>query len=71
MVKKTQAAIVDGVAVPAEEEVIQRAYTPTSQPNALGEIELLLKLYFPTPTIPGGKLTMYSYLSVIMGPISN
>jgi nitrate reductase (NAD(P)H) len=57
MIKKTPATIVDGVAVPAEEEVIQRAYTPTSQPNALGEIELLLKLYLPTPTIPGGKMT--------------
>ncbi|KAF9455798.1 hypothetical protein BDZ94DRAFT_1276612 [Collybia nuda] len=57
MIKKTPATIVDGVAVAAQEEVIQRAYTPTSQPNALGEIELLLKLYLPTPTIPGGKMT--------------
>jgi nitrate reductase (NAD(P)H) len=38
---------------------IIRAYTPTSDPSDLGKVEVLVKVYDPTPTFPsGGKMTM-------------
>ncbi|KAJ5682444.1 Eukaryotic molybdopterin oxidoreductase [Penicillium macrosclerotiorum] len=39
-------------------EAILRSYTPISDTNVLGKLELLVKIYFPTETIPGGKMTM-------------
>ncbi|KZT38057.1 hypothetical protein SISSUDRAFT_1047659 [Sistotremastrum suecicum HHB10207 ss-3] len=39
-------------------EIIQRAYTPVSQQNAVGFIDLLIKLYLSSPQFPeGGKMT--------------
>jgi nitrate reductase (NAD(P)H) len=39
-------------------ENILRAYTPTSQTDRLGTVELLVKIYLDTPGNPGGKMTM-------------
>ncbi|GAA5913630.1 uncharacterized protein JCM6883_004028 [Sporobolomyces salmoneus] len=42
-----------------EGELVQRAYTPVSLSNAKGFIDLLIKVYFPTPGFPtGGKMTL-------------
>ncbi|EIN13058.1 nitrate reductase [Punctularia strigosozonata HHB-11173 SS5] len=39
-------------------ETIQRAYTPVSKQTAKGSIELLVKLYLPSPTVVfGGKMS--------------
>lgn len=38
-------------------EAIIRSYTPISETNMEGRMELLVKIYFPT-TVPGGKMTM-------------
>ncbi len=41
-----------------EGEMIQRAYTPVSQSDAKGEIDLLIKLYLAGSNNPvGGKMT--------------
>lgn len=39
-------------------EAIIRSYTPMSDTSLTGRMELLVKIYFPTGTIPGGKMTM-------------
>ncbi|GAA6022863.1 hypothetical protein JCM11491_007022 [Sporobolomyces phaffii] len=40
-------------------ELVQRAYTPVSLSTANGFIDLLIKVYFPTPGFPlGGKMTL-------------
>ncbi|KAJ5793820.1 Eukaryotic molybdopterin oxidoreductase [Penicillium paradoxum] len=39
-------------------EAIIRSYTPMSDSSLIGKMELLVKVYFPTATIPGGKMTM-------------
>ncbi|KAJ5082493.1 nitrate reductase (NADPH) [Penicillium argentinense] len=39
-------------------EAIIRSYTPISETNMEGRMELLVKIYFPTTDIPGGKMTM-------------
>lgn len=38
-------------------DFIIRSYTPTSETNREGTMELLVKIYFETPTSPGGKMT--------------
>lgn len=43
---------------PSNNEAIIRSYTPKSDTNLIGKMELLVKIYFPTKTIPGGKMTM-------------
>ncbi|OJD15870.1 hypothetical protein AJ78_03923 [Emergomyces pasteurianus Ep9510] len=44
---------------PSTNEAIIRAYTPISQPNATGTMDLLVKLYHSTPDHPnGGIMTM-------------
>ncbi|KAJ5950585.1 uncharacterized protein N7479_008998 [Penicillium vulpinum] len=43
---------------PSNNEAIIRSYTPMSDTNLVGKMELLVKVYFPTETIPGGKMTM-------------
>ncbi|PGH32650.1 nitrate reductase (NADPH) [[Emmonsia] crescens] len=44
---------------PSTNETITRAYTPVSKQNAIGTIDLLVKLYPSTPNHPnGGKMTM-------------
>ncbi|KAJ5727878.1 hypothetical protein N7493_005698 [Penicillium malachiteum] len=42
----------------ATKEAIIRSYTPISDTNIEGKMELLVKIYFPSATIPGGKMTM-------------
>lgn len=39
------------------EESIIRAYTPISHPDQKGTVEVLIKVYFDTPTPKGGKMT--------------
>ncbi|KAI9923805.1 hypothetical protein AWENTII_010134 [Aspergillus wentii] len=46
------------VADPSTKEAIIRSYTPMSDTKLEGTMELLIKVYFDTPTIPGGKMTM-------------
>jgi nitrate reductase (NAD(P)H) len=41
-----------------QKEAIIRSYTPISETNMEGRMELLVKIYFPTKEIPGGKMTM-------------
>ncbi|KAJ5917698.1 Eukaryotic molybdopterin oxidoreductase [Penicillium verhagenii] len=43
---------------PTNKEAIIRSYTPISDTNVKGKMELLVKIYFPTGNIPGGKMTM-------------
>ncbi|ODH43651.1 hypothetical protein ACO22_00995 [Paracoccidioides brasiliensis] len=44
---------------PSTNEALIRAYTPTSETNAVGTMDLLIKLYPSTPNYPnGGKMTM-------------
>lgn len=39
-------------------EAVLRSYTPISDTNMEGKMELLVKIYFPSATVPGGKMTM-------------
>lgn len=39
-------------------EIITRPYTPISKGSNKGVVDLLVKIYFDTPTSPGGKMTM-------------
>lgn len=39
-------------------EAIIRSYTPISDTAMQGKMELLVKIYFPSATVPGGKMTM-------------
>lgn len=39
-------------------ENILRAYTPVSENSQKGFLELLVKLYLPTPSTPGGQMSM-------------
>jgi nitrate reductase (NAD(P)H) len=41
-----------------DDESIIRAYTPTSHPDQKGTVEVLIKVYFDTPTSKGGKMTL-------------
>ncbi|KAJ5359123.1 Eukaryotic molybdopterin oxidoreductase [Penicillium cataractarum] len=43
---------------PDTKEAIIRSYTPISDTNMEGKMELLVKIYFPTKDVPGGKMTM-------------
>ncbi|KAJ5578256.1 nitrate reductase (NADPH) niaD or niiA-Penicillium chrysogenum [Penicillium hispanicum] len=43
---------------PTTNEAIIRSYTPISDTVVEGRMELLVKIYFPTDTVPGGKMTM-------------
>lgn len=43
---------------PDSKEAIIRSYTPISDTNMEGKMELLVKIYFPTKDVPGGKMTM-------------
>ena len=43
---------------PSTKEAVIRSYTPTSDTNLIGKMELLVKVYFPTDTIPGGKMSL-------------
>ncbi|KAL4915555.1 hypothetical protein BDW62DRAFT_219339 [Aspergillus aurantiobrunneus] len=36
---------------------IIRSYTPISETNQLGTVDILIKIYFDSPTSPGGKMT--------------
>lgn len=38
-------------------EAIIRSYTPISDTTMEGKMELLVKIYFPSATVPGGKMT--------------
>ncbi|KAH8426186.1 nitrate reductase NiaD [Aspergillus melleus] len=42
----------------AGNEAIIRSYTPISETNQEGTMDLLVKIYFASPTVPGGKMTM-------------
>jgi nitrate reductase (NAD(P)H) len=42
---------------PAKTSII-RAYTPISQTDRKGMVDVLVKIYFGTPTMEGGKMTM-------------
>lgn len=46
------------VADPTNNEAIIRSYTPVSDTSMDGRMELLVKIYFPSSTVPGGKMTM-------------
>lgn len=53
----------DGTVVQAEGELVQRAYTPFSCNKTRGELQILIKLYFPFThpsgsAVPGGRFTM-------------
>lgn len=39
-------------------EAVIRSYTPISDTSMEGRMELLVKIYFPTLTVPGGRMTM-------------
>ncbi|EAW07550.1 nitrate reductase NiaD [Aspergillus clavatus NRRL 1] len=39
-------------------EAVIRSYTPLSDPSKKGSVDVLIKIYFATPTVPGGKMTM-------------
>ncbi|OJJ80944.1 nitrate reductase NiaD [Aspergillus glaucus CBS 516.65] len=43
---------------PSTCESIIRSYTPISETEKEGSVDLLVKIYFATPTIPGGKMTL-------------
>lgn len=43
---------------PANNEAIIRSYTPMSDTNLIGKMELLVKIYFSSDSTPGGKMTM-------------
>ncbi|KAJ5676988.1 Eukaryotic molybdopterin oxidoreductase [Penicillium maclennaniae] len=43
---------------PITHEAIIRSYTPISETNMEGKMELLVKIYFPSDTIPGGRMTL-------------
>lgn len=43
---------------PATNDSIIRAYTPVSSNKQKGLLELLVKLYLPTPSKPGGQMSM-------------
>lgn len=43
---------------PDSKEAIIRSYTPISDTHMEGKLELLVKIYFPTKDVPGGKMTM-------------
>lgn len=43
---------------PVSKEPIIRSYTPISETNMQGRMELLVKIYHPTTDVPGGKMTM-------------
>lgn len=43
---------------PSSREAIIRSYTPISATEKEGSVDLLVKIYFATPTAPGGKMTM-------------
>ncbi|KAJ5806597.1 nitrate reductase (NADPH) niaD or niiA-Penicillium chrysogenum [Penicillium pulvis] len=43
---------------PTNKEAIIRSYTPISETNMEGKMELLVKIYFPADKVPGGKMTM-------------
>lgn len=43
---------------PSTRESIIRSYTPISETQKEGTVDLLVKIYFATPTIPGGKMTL-------------
>ena len=43
---------------PMNKDAIIRSYTPISDTLMEGKLELLVKIYFPTDTKPGGKMTM-------------
>lgn len=43
---------------PSTKETIIRSYTPISDTDKTGTVDLLVKIYFATPTIPSGKMTM-------------
>ncbi|KAH7886818.1 hypothetical protein F5I97DRAFT_1058506 [Phlebopus sp. FC_14] len=50
-------------------EIVQRAYTPVSEEGAVGFIEFLIKVYFPTPSFPaGGKMTT-GFHQLVIGDI--
>lgn len=46
------------VSDPTTRENIIRSYTPVSDTDQQGTVDLLVKVYFPTSTVPGGKMTM-------------
>ncbi|CAG8943566.1 unnamed protein product [Penicillium salamii] len=43
---------------PINGEAVIRSYTPMSDTNLIGKMELLVKIYFPSDSIPGGKMTL-------------
>ncbi|CAG7916595.1 unnamed protein product [Penicillium olsonii] len=43
---------------PTNSEAVIRSYTPMSDTNLIGKMELLVKIYFPSDSIPGGKMTL-------------
>ncbi|OQD82202.1 hypothetical protein PENANT_c023G00469 [Penicillium antarcticum] len=43
---------------PSTKETVIRSYTPMSDTSLIGKMELLVKIYFPTGKIPGGKMTV-------------
>lgn len=43
---------------PTTRENIIRSYTPVSEVDQQGTVDLLVKIYFPTSAVPGGKMTM-------------
>lgn len=43
---------------PTSNEAVIRSYTPMSDTNLIGKMELLVKIYFPSESIPGGKMTL-------------
>ena len=60
--KPRQATLIPGTEVNCTAieggELVQRAYTPVTLPNAAGYIDILIKLYLPSEQFPaGGKLT--------------
>lgn len=42
---------------PSNDDAIIRAYTPLSSPSAVGTLDVLVKIYYDTPTTKGGRMT--------------
>jgi nitrate reductase (NAD(P)H) len=42
---------------PKTKETIIRSYTPISETDQRGTVDILIKIYFDSPTCPGGKMT--------------
>ncbi|KAF9480637.1 nitrate reductase [Pholiota conissans] len=60
---KRKVKVVDGV----QSEWVQRAYTPLSERNATGFVDLLVKIYYPNPEFPEGGRMSLGFAELVVG----